>query len=83
MRLFKMLKNRERKFKTWTNDGYINGSYKVPVLDIFIQYIMLHLLNMDYYWVFMRKTWKENLSWGFYKVHTLESLLGDPTNEQE
>ena len=44
---------------------------------------MLDLLNMDYYWIWMRGPWGEGLTWGFYKIHTIESLLGDPTNEQE
>ena len=75
MRLFKMLKNRKRKFKTWTRDGYINGSYKIPVIDIISQYIMLNLLNMDYYWV---RGW--GIGWS--KIHTLESILGEPDSEQ-
>ena len=83
MRLFKMLKNRKKEYKTWTPSGYIEGSYSEPVLDILIRYIMLHLLNMDYYWIWMRGPWGEGLTWGFYKIHTIESLLGDPTNEQE
>tara|TARA_Y100001963_G_scaffold114893_1_gene159349 strand:+ start:1557 stop:1802 length:246 start_codon:yes stop_codon:yes gene_type:complete len=81
MRLFKMIANRERKFKTWTPNGYIRDSYKEPVLDILIKYIMLHLLNMDYYWMWMRGPWGKGLRWGFYKIHTLESLLGEPENE--
>jgi len=77
MRLFKMIMNRRRKFKVWFDGEYINGSYKVPVLDIISRYIMIELLNMDYYWV---RGWS---SYGWSKIHTIESLLGDPTNEQE
>jgi len=80
MRLFKMLMNRRRKFKTWLNLGegykYYHDEYTISVFDTVSEYIMWHVLDMDYFWSY-------ESSMKFYKVYTLESLLGDPTNEQE
>jgi len=82
MRLFKMLNNRKRKFKTFLpmNDSprgeYFYGEYTISVFDTVSEYIMWHVLDMDYFWSY-------ESSMKFYKVYTLESLLGDPTNEQE
>jgi len=85
MRLFEMLMNRERKFKTWVSDDdydgerikeyydgyYIHGEYKISLFDIFSEYIMWDILNMDYY-----LTHNEGLS--FRKVYRLSDLLDEP-----
>jgi len=63
-----MLMNRKRKFKTWLNDGYIYGEYKISLFDIFSEYIMFDILNMNYYWSYHKGL-------GFDKVYDLKYLL--------
>ena len=68
MRLFKMLMNRRRKFKTWFNGKYIHGEYKISLFNIFSKYIMFDILNMNYYWSYHRGL-------GFDKIYNIEYLL--------
>ena len=67
MKLFKMLMNRKRKFKTWLDGEYIYGEYKVSVFDTVSKYIMWDILNMNYYLA--------HKGLGFHKVYNLEYLL--------
>lgn len=68
MKLFKMLMNRRRKFKTWFDGEYIHDEYTISAFDTFSQYIMFDVLNMNYYWAY-------NSMLRFYKVSDLEYLM--------
>ena len=68
MKLFKMLMNRKRKFKTWLDGEYVHGEYKISLFDIFSEYIMFDIFNMKYYWSYQKGL-------GFDKVYDIEYLL--------
>ena len=68
MKLFKMLMNRKRKFKTWLDGEYVHGEYKISLFDIFSEYIMFDIFNMNYYWSYHKGL-------GFDKVYDIEYLL--------
>ena len=64
--------NRRRKFKTWLNLGegykYYHDEYTISVFDTVSEYIMFHVLNMNYYWAYCS-------SLGFSKVYDLDYLM--------
>ena len=72
MKLFKMLMNRRRKFKTWLDLGkgakYYHDEYTISVFDTVSEYIMFHVLNMNYCYSYC-----SNL--GFSKVYDLDYLM--------
>jgi len=68
MRLFKMIANRKRKFKTWIDGEYHYGEYTISMFDTISEYIMFHVLNMNYYWSYSR-------GMSFFKVYDLDYLM--------
>ena len=68
MRLFKMLINRKRKFKTWIDDEYYHGEYNISIFDTVSEYIMFHVFSMNYYWSYDNGR-------NFYKVYDIDYLI--------
>jgi len=68
MRLFKMLMNRRRKFKVWFDGEYIHDEYTISVFNTVSEYIMFHVLNMNYYW-----TYDDGMN--FSKVYDIDYIL--------
>jgi hypothetical protein len=60
--------NRKREFRTWFDGEYIYGEYKLSVLNIVSEYIMFHVLNMNYCWAYTR-------GFGFTKVYDIDYLM--------
>ena len=76
MRLFKMIANRKRKFKTFVDGEYFYGEYTISIFDTISKYIMFHVLNMNYYWSY-------NRDMKFFKVYCLNYLMENAPKSTE